>query len=862
MPGGSWTEMVYDKLNRVVATQDGELKAASQWLVTKYDKLGRPSVTGFISTSNDRTSLQGQVDGNSILYETLSGASYSNKLAPVITTVLSTTFYDNYDFLSSITGGTDYTFDASLALPTLEPLATNASANQGRVTGVQIAILNPEAGMPGDLLTVTYYDKFGREIQTFADNHLGGIEIMSNRYNFVGELIENVLLHNTNQSPDVTKRIYKLYTYDHRGRLLRLTQQIDEDDPVIIAEHHYDELGQLIEKNLHATECDSFLQSVDYTYNIRGWMTGINQLSADGATVGSTPMGKGSGDSWSDLFALSLKYNEGIDGLNGTALYNGNISSMLWQSPEETNSLGYVFAYDKLNRLSEAQYGEVLQGSGPSYTIPSNALKDRFKLENLSYDRNGNILSLDRYGMTGASTYGLMDDLSYSYRTNSNTLLSVADAGSNTIIAGVDQFIRVGTSDFQYDQNGNLANDPNKGFDYTYNHLNKPFSAIKGADTLEWVYSADGTKLKQKIVESSSTTYHDYVGSFFYIDDVLAHFQHEEGRILVNGSTHQYEYNLTDHLGNIRLSFADVNDDGKIDVNATGVNAEVLQIDHYYPFGMRMGGLSYNSGTENRYRYNSKEYHQELGLGLYDYGFRWYDPVIARFVSVDPLAEKFTHNAVYAYAENRPIDGIDLEGLEWENFKSKFKKTSQLKLKPVPSGEGVQNQVYSVVVKSPSRTIDDLKSTFEDRPQDVLSNSKATFQPVDKDGNKLEKANLTVGSDIDIAIFGPLNNSSVRVTDKESNESGFSFTFQTLEGHVEAGEITFSANKDEEGSIKFSINSVSKVDQFAASMMEDFARSEQSKSWQEVLTNVVNFLGGKESNRVVKAEDQTPKENK
>ena len=80
---------------------------------------------------------------------------------------------------------------------------------------------------------------------------------------------------------------------------------------------------------------------------------------------------------------------------------------------------------------------------------------------------------------------------------------------------------------------------------------------------------------------------------------------------------------------------------------------------------MRMGGLSYNSGTENRYRYNGKEYHQELNLGLYDYGFRWYDPATARFVSVDPLAGEFPHNATYAYAENRPIDGIDLEGLEW-----------------------------------------------------------------------------------------------------------------------------------------------------------------------------------------------------
>ena len=98
---------------------------------------------------------------------------------------------------------------------------------------------------------------------------------------------------------------------------------------------------------------------------------------------------------------------------------------------------------------------------------------------------------------------------------------------------------------------------------------------------------------------------------------------------------------------------------------AKSLKISLFGMDQYYPFGMRMGGLSYQAGTENRYRYNGKEFHQELNLGLYDYGFRWYDPAVARFVSVDPLAESFPHNATYAYAENRPIDGIDLDGLEF-----------------------------------------------------------------------------------------------------------------------------------------------------------------------------------------------------
>ena len=78
---------------------------------------------------------------------------------------------------------------------------------------------------------------------------------------------------------------------------------------------------------------------------------------------------------------------------------------------------------------------------------------------------------------------------------------------------------------------------------------------------------------------------------------------------------------------------------------------------------MRMGGLSYNSGTENRYRYNGKEYHQELNLGLYDYGARFYDPSIARWTSIDPLADIAPNKAPYHFVSNNPINRIDPDGL-------------------------------------------------------------------------------------------------------------------------------------------------------------------------------------------------------
>jgi hypothetical protein len=183
---------------------------------------------------------------------------------------------------------------------------------------------------------------------------------------------------------------------------------------------------------------------------------------------------------------------------------------------------------------------------------------------------------------------------------------------------------------------------------------------------------------------------------------------------------------------------------------------------------------------------------------------------------------------------------------------SKFKKPSELAVKPVPSGAGVQHQSYSVVVQGGKKDVSDLRSTFKDKPQAILNNSKADFQPVDGDGNKLEHANLQKGSYIDIAIDGPLNNSIVKVTDETSDADGFSMTFGTLEGHVEAGQITFSATQNEDGSVTFGINSTSKVDNGTANAIpkiEKHARESQQQSWNEVLTNVVKYLQGSEHKR-------------
>ncbi len=274
-----------------------------------------------------------------------------------------------------------------------------------------------------------------------------------------------------------------------------------------------------------------------------------------------------------------------------------------------------------------------------------------------AYDLNGNITHLNRNGRQNESgQYGGIDDLSYVYE--GNQLKKVDD--NDQLAAYMNNGFRDNGSfqnvEYLYDANGNMTLDKNKEnmtVDYNYLNLPQKINRICGPDInkIYYLYTADGNKLQKHTQISGGTlSTTDYVGSFQLIDGQEKSLAHSEGRIMINNDgSFDYQYYLKDHLGNVRIVF---NDEG------------LVQQDGYYPFGMLMqgcGGFEAQSDP-NKYLYNGKELQDEFGLEWYDYGARFYDPAIGRFMTQDRFAEKYLSMTPYQYGANNPIRYIDING--------------------------------------------------------------------------------------------------------------------------------------------------------------------------------------------------------
>lgn len=650
LPGKQWEFIVYDKLDRVVAIgpafspfSDSAVGAVG-WMITKYDIFNRPIYTGWELSatiiSADRKSKQNTIDALSTLSESktttpttidsLTGiAYYTNSVAPTSFKLLTINYYDDYDF-QSFTPAIAYTTPVAYNNSTLKP--------QGLPTGSWVRVLMTLSATTAESSYILY-DAKARPVKTYSTNYLGGYtQIDSSLDAFSGRLNYTETRHKR-LSGDPELYIKEVYTYSAQDRLMTHTHQIGTSGtPQLLASNTYDELGQLISKNV------GNLQKVDYTYNIRGWLTGINNDPTNNLILNTTEK---------DLFAFKINYNTTEGNVASVkSLYNGNISETYYRTGSDNVLRKYGYEYDNLNRLKNAIYQKPGGNTYPTY--------EDYSEKNITYDKNGNIQTLYRNGdLVDALPANQIDDLQYSYKPNSNILISVSDNSGNT--SGFNDKNTIG-DDYGYDANGNMITDKNKNItSIIYNHLNLPTKIAFGATgNIVYIYNVAGQKVQKIVTDviANTVTKTDYLGGFQYqgvgvATPTLQFFPTAEGYVKNIAGFKGYIFNYTDHLGNVRLSYQ----------KGSKGSLQILEESNYYPFGLKHKNYNTNNYQPTyKYKYNGKELQDELGLNMYDYGARNYDPALGRWMNIDPKAEKYYSLSPYVYVADNPVNAIDPDG--------------------------------------------------------------------------------------------------------------------------------------------------------------------------------------------------------
>ncbi|MBO4598630.1 MAG: hypothetical protein J5676_12290 [Bacteroidaceae bacterium] len=449
LPGSDYIQYWYDKADRLTYMRDANLREKGLYRFMFYDRLGRLAVQGVCESCDygngcqyalpiaefGKTGTKYQIGGYGI-----SGATMNKFAAEVVN------YYDNYDYLAT------EMFKKSNWQQKMA--SASGACAVGLPTGSIVRTSNGEY-----LYGSVYYDAKGRAVRTFGTHLDGGMQEASMSYTFTNNP-KVVSTTEYNANGDIEGSAEYTYAYNQYNDKL---QSIDlrmngEESAHRIAENTYDDLGRLLKVRRSGSAGD-----VDYAYNIRNWVTSISSRE----------------------FSETLHYTDGI----GTPCYNGNISSMQWQNGASAAKSGYKFSYDGLNRLTSAIYGE-------GDDMSQNA--DRFSEKGITYNANGSIYRMKRYGMLNDGSYGLVDDLKI--KLDGNALYGITDYAAETNYKGSANFVDVDGSgqEYWFNGNGSLSADANKGIArIDYDNYGCPRKIVfTNGNTTEYVYSSTGEKLR------------------------------------------------------------------------------------------------------------------------------------------------------------------------------------------------------------------------------------------------------------------------------------------------------------------------------------------------------------------------------
>ena len=462
-------------------------------------------------------------------------------------------------------------------------------------------------GSEGYVCEAYYYDSRKRIVQTRKVTHNGSEQSHLARYAYTGE-VEEELTTVSPRNAFAADSIHTMRLFDRHGRLVKEAVEVNGSLPAV-RKLSYDGIGRLehIETGVFGNVASS-----EYGFNVRGWQTETNSKSVTGDT----------------LFASELRYCSDLECPDSTPLYGGEISE--WVFTDGTGTVRtYSLAYGKTGKLKDA----LLYSDG----IPDNS----FAETGMKYDKNGNMTAIVR------SNASLPQSLSLTYDGNRLVGVSLPSGESGK---------------YSYDSCGNMTYDGLHGLDISYNRLNLPETISENGSTIvKYDYLWDGTKIRTMTDSGKGMEYYGPMtyrvdGDNFRLDEARLPWVRFVRTAKTDGEDIEPVYIFRDHLGSVRAMVT--------------ADSALTEKDSYLPFGIRWNEDA-TSDKNNRYRFNSKEEQAFAGLPYIDFGARLYDPAIARWLTPDPLAEKYYSVSPYTFCNDDPINYIDPDGRHVEVTKSK-----------------------------------------------------------------------------------------------------------------------------------------------------------------------------------------------
>jgi RHS repeat-associated protein len=481
------------------------------------------------------------------------------------------------------------------------------------------------------------YDKRGRVIQYAQKLPQIGIKRIEYRYDAAGNVQEVAY-----QRSVANDEFYHFYDYDANNKLKTVyasrtapqynavTLEITNlNDLTKQAEYQYYLHGPLKSTTIAGT------QTVDYTYTIEGLLKAIN----DPQNLGN------------DYFAQSLEYYSGdysktgigigsLNTSNTREYHTGLIKAINWKTKDPDNTIvsgAFLYHYDNQYQLS----------SGTFATLLGNTLNSAgsYAESQLKYDYNGNIKGLKRSKSTTETIHDFVDK--YHYKANTNQLESVTGYGFYQYNE-IGQMVKSISADLTTASNSSY----NASGLLTDQYLNDdPLKPI-----VKFYYDEFGRRVKKETYNSNfslsySTFYmYDVNGSLraIYDDRVIpGAFAKTETPIygterlgMVRGITNEYE--LKDHLGNVRVTFS---------------TSQLQSYADYFPFGYKLRSKTKNGAYRFGYQGSFSEFDEETKLN--SFLLRQYDAVIARWTTTDPKNQYFSP---YVGMGNNPVSGVDPDG--------------------------------------------------------------------------------------------------------------------------------------------------------------------------------------------------------